>query len=54
MYTTGTIRLADALDTPFLMAIPAVTLWLAFGAWIMTSLGMWQHFVILAHESVQS
>lgn len=51
MYTTGTIRLADALGTPFLMVIPAVTIWLAFGAWVVTSMGMWRHFAFLARES---
>ena len=54
MYTTGTIRLADALGIPFLMAIPAVTLWLAFGAWVITSLGMWRHLLILARKSGDS
>lgn len=44
MYTTGTVRLVDALNTEFLMIIPTVTLWLALGGWIFTSLGMWRHF----------
>lgn len=54
MYTTGTIRLIDALDMPFLMAIPAVTIWLALCAWVMTSLGMWWHLVLLASKTDQS
>lgn len=44
MYTTGTIRLADALHIEFLMAVPSVTIWLAWGAWLFTSVGMWHHF----------
>lgn len=54
MYTTGTIRLVDALDTTFLMVIPAITLWLASGAWVITSLGMWRHFVTLARKPGQA
>ncbi|CAB0150299.1 putative membrane protein [Pseudidiomarina piscicola] len=48
MYTTGTIRLADALNTPFLMTIPVFTVWLALAAWVMTSFGMWRHLARLA------
>lgn len=45
MYTTGTARLADVLGIEFLMVIPATTLWVALGAWFLTSLGMSQHFI---------
>lgn len=44
MYTTGTTRLIQALDTQFLMVIPMTTIWLALGAWLFTSVGMWRHF----------
>lgn len=44
MYTTGTTRLIHALDTQFLMVIPMTTIWLALGAWLFTSVGMWGHF----------
>ncbi|WP_273168028.1 tellurite resistance/C4-dicarboxylate transporter family protein [Marinobacter sp.] len=50
MYTTGTVRLVDALDTGFLMVIPATTLWLALIAWGATSLGMWRHFANVVRE----
>lgn len=51
MYTTGTLRLVDALGTPFLLAIPAVTFWLALASWLFTSLGMWRHFAGLVLKS---
>ncbi|SFR56461.1 Tellurite resistance protein TehA [Marinobacter daqiaonensis] len=44
MYTTGTTRLVEALDLNFLLVIPGVTIWLAWGTWIITSAGMWYHF----------
>lgn len=48
MYTTGTTRLIQALDTQFLMVIPMTTIWLALGAWLFTSVGMWRHFAGIA------
>ncbi|WP_396621776.1 tellurite resistance/C4-dicarboxylate transporter family protein [Marinobacter sp. W-8] len=52
MYTTGTIRLVDALGTEFLMIIPAVTIWLALAAWVFTSIGMWRHFAGVVREKM--
>jgi tellurite resistance protein TehA-like permease len=52
MYTTGTIRLADALNTDFLLIIPGVTMWLAWGAWLFTSMGMWRHFAHLIQNRI--
>lgn len=43
MYTTGTWRLAEALDQPLLFWIPRVTFWLALLAWTLTSIGFWRH-----------
>jgi len=40
MYTTGTHRLATALDLPMLAWIPWASFWLALGAWALTSLAM--------------
>lgn len=52
MYTTGTLRLIDALDTDFLWIIPSVTIWLALAAWAFTSLGMWRHFAGVVSEKM--
>lgn len=43
MYTTGTWRLAEALEQPLLFWIPRVTFWLALLAWMLTSIGFWRH-----------
>lgn len=40
MYTTCTIRLSQALEAPFLMAIPRVFVWIAVAAWAITFVGM--------------
>jgi tellurite resistance protein TehA-like permease len=40
MYTVCTYRLAGALDLPFLLAIPRVTVWIALGAWLLTATGL--------------
>src|SRR5690606_20998665 len=40
MYTACTIRLSDALDVPFLLAIPRVFIFLALAAWLATFIGM--------------
>jgi tellurite resistance protein TehA-like permease len=36
MYTTGTFQLSQALDLPFLAAIPRFTVFIALAAWIAT------------------
>lgn len=43
MYTTGTLSLAEALDTGFLRAIPQVTVWIALSAWLAVGLAMLGH-----------
>ena len=50
MYTTGTWRLADALQLPFLQWIPCISFWLALCAWVLTSLAMGLHFVRIARR----
>ena len=40
MYTVCTIRLADAIETPFLMAIPRVVVYVSIAAWAMTFVGL--------------
>jgi tellurite resistance protein TehA-like permease len=40
MYTASTFRLAQAIDTPFLLVIPRVFVWAAIGAWTVTMIGM--------------
>lgn len=40
MYTTGTLRLADALRLDFLMTIPRVFVWLAALVWLIVFAGM--------------
>jgi tellurite resistance protein TehA-like permease len=43
MYTVCTIRLAQALELPFLLAIPQAFFWLALGAWAAAFAGMALH-----------
>lgn len=43
MYTTGTLRLSDALALPFLTLIPQVTVWVALIAWLGTTTAMCLH-----------
>lgn len=40
MYTASTIRVAEVMDLPFLMAIPRMFLWIAFSAWLLTFAGL--------------
>ena len=40
MYTACTVRLADALDAPYVMAIPRVFFFVAFAAWTLAFVGM--------------
>lgn len=43
MYTTGTWRLAEALNQPILFWIPRMTFWLTLLTWTLTSAGFWRH-----------
>jgi tellurite resistance protein TehA-like permease len=40
MYTVATIRLSAAIDTPFLLAIPRVSIYVALVAWTLAALGL--------------
>ena len=40
MYTTSTVRLSQALDLPFLLAIPRVFIYISLAAWLATYVGM--------------
>jgi hypothetical protein len=40
MYTVSTFRLAQAIDTPLLLAIPRVFIFVAVGAWVVTLIGL--------------
>ncbi len=40
MYTTATVRLAHALELPFLLAIPHVSVFVAIAAWSLTLYGL--------------
>lgn len=44
MYTACTVRLAQAVDAPFLLAIPRVSVFVAIAAWCLTFVGMLAHF----------
>lgn len=47
MYTVCTIKLAQALDIPFLMVIPSFFVYLAFVGWSITAVGM---FYAIVHD----
>ena len=40
MYTVCTLRLAQVLDAPVLLPIPAAFVWVALGAWTLTLIGL--------------
>ena len=40
MYTLGTLRLSEALDLPWLLAIPRAFFWFALAAWVATFAGL--------------
>ncbi|MBS1818912.1 MAG: tellurite resistance/C4-dicarboxylate transporter family protein [Acidobacteria bacterium] len=40
MYTVATVRLAQALDVPWLLAIPRAFVWIALAAWTVTAIGL--------------
>ena len=45
MYTACTFRLAQAIDAPWLFAIPRVTFWIALAAWAATLVGLVRQLV---------
>ncbi len=50
MYTVCTARLTDAVDAPFLLAIPRVFLFVALGAWLLTLGGMVHRLIAIARR----
>ena len=40
MYTACTLRMAEALDLPFLYAVPRYFIYLALAAWLATFVGL--------------
>jgi tellurite resistance protein TehA-like permease len=44
MYTVCTVRLAQAIDAPFLLPIPRVFVFIALAAWAVTMIGL-VHYV---------
>jgi hypothetical protein len=40
MYTVATFRLSQAIDAPYLIAIPRVFLFVALAAWAVTMVGL--------------
>ena len=45
MYTVSTFRLAQAIDAPFLFAIPRTFVWIAIAAWAVTMTGLLHRLV---------
>ncbi|HXF60854.1 MAG TPA: tellurite resistance/C4-dicarboxylate transporter family protein, partial [Caldilineaceae bacterium] len=52
MYTTCTFRLAQALELPFLLAIPRAFIYVALAAWLATFAGLLLHLVRMARARV--
>jgi tellurite resistance protein TehA-like permease len=48
MYTAATFSFAQAIGTEFLIVLPRVTFWVAFGSWCAVLLGMIRH--LFAHR----
>jgi len=46
MYTVCTYRMAQALESPFLLGIPRVFIWFALGAWTLAALGLARRCVV--------
>jgi hypothetical protein len=51
MYTVCTIRLASAIDAPFLLIIPRVFLYIALAAWSLAMVGLVHHVVVRRRRS---
>jgi tellurite resistance protein TehA-like permease len=45
MYTVATARLSAAIEAPFLMAIPRVSIWVALAAWMLAAAGLTSQLV---------
>ena len=45
MYTVSTLRLAQAIELPWLVVIPRVTFWVALAAWTATMIGLIRQLV---------
>lgn len=47
MYTVCTWRMAEAIDLPFLLAIPRIFIWFALLAWTLAAIGLFRRLVSL-------
>jgi tellurite resistance protein TehA-like permease len=45
MYTTCTRRMADAIETPYLLIVPRVAVYIALAAWLIVLLGLMRSLV---------
>jgi tellurite resistance protein TehA-like permease len=43
MYSTSTYQLSQALETPFLVIIPKIMVYIAMAAWISVFIGLMRH-----------